>query len=875
MKLLRIKLENWRAVKNLEISFSEQVTLIEGPNEVGKSTVLTALRTLFDELDSSNKKAVKAIQPVGRDVASRVEAEVTSGVYHFTLSKTYNRERATALSILAPEPQQFTGREAHEKALEILQETVDLSLWNALTVEQGKEIKTVRMADSTGLAQALDEAAGSSGNGDADDSDLYAASRVEYERYFTPKTGRSRLDDQVAEISALEAEIQAAEQILASTETDDHDYRQCLKEIQRLEKTLPELAAKAAQHRQRWQRLESQSQALASKRSELDTAQALSRAVAEDATRRQRLQQDLESSALKLATAREALPSLRLRVSSCQSQLTQQEEHYQTLQRDHASLQAALALARGDEQHLRTSETLQAAQLRVDRAREYAERIAAQRKALSLLTMNSADLELLREAERGLQLARSRHDMASSSVVIAAERDLELQWNEDTMAMEAGETDARKLTVELCIKIADIATIRVVPPHSTTELEDEVKTQQSALDALLQRLGVADLPAAITALARRQDARNELRRWQDKLSDLLDGETLDSLEEALWGLRSRCELYLGTRSSVPPLAADRALAAAQRETAERDFEARLSELARLQAQQQDLRGQLSSAEADLEIALREVAGAEDTGNWLRGQLEQLRATVSDDLLAQQSTEHAQRVGTLQAELARLQAECDPESLAAQKAVVTNADDTQRRAEMELQQQRQLEAVLKDRLERARADGEFEKLQAATRKLEELSRQQKLAGQRAAAAQRLWLTLNKHRDETRRSYARPLRAGIEQLGKLVFGTDFRIDLGEDWSLLSCTRGAATIPFEDLSVGTKEQLGILTRLAAARLVANNGGAPLIIDDALGFSDPARLETMGAAIAAAGRDTQVIVLTCVPGRFTHVGNAKRIQM
>ena len=75
---------------------------------------------------------------------------------------------------------------------------------------------------------------------------------------------------------------------------------------------------------------------------------------------------------------------------------------------------------------------------------------------------------------------------------------------------------------------------------------------------------------------------------------------------------------------------------------------------------------------------------------------------------------------------------------------------------------------------------------------------------------------------------------------------------------------------LSVGAKEQLGLLVRLAAARIVATQGGVPLIIDDALGFSDPSRLKSMSTALSAAGKDSQIIILTCDPGRFSYIGNA-----
>ena len=46
-------------------------------------------------------------------------------------------------------------------------------------------------------------------------------------------------------------------------------------------------------------------------------------------------------------------------------------------------------------------------------------------------------------------------------------------------------------------------------------------------------------------------------------------------------------------------------------------------------------------------------------------------------------------------------------------------------------------------------------------------------------------------------------------------------------------------------------------------------MILDDALGWSDPSRLQRMGAAINAAGCDRQIIILTCTPGRYAHVGN------
>ncbi len=52
-------------------------------------------------------------------------------------------------------------------------------------------------------------------------------------------------------------------------------------------------------------------------------------------------------------------------------------------------------------------------------------------------------------------------------------------------------------------------------------------------------------------------------------------------------------------------------------------------------------------------------------------------------------------------------------------------------------------------------------------------------------------------------------------------------------------------------------------------------MIFDDALGWSDPSRLERMGAAISTAADECQIIILTCVPGRYAAVGKATTVTL
>jgi uncharacterized protein YhaN len=127
---------------------------------------------------------------------------------------------------------------------------------------------------------------------------------------------------------------------------------------------------------------------------------------------------------------------------------------------------------------------------------------------------------------------------------------------------------------------------------------------------------------------------------------------------------------------------------------------------------------------------------------------------------------------------------------------------------------------------------------------------------------------RHRDATRRRYVDPFRAQVERLGRIVFGESFEVEIDSDLRICSRTLSGRTVPYESLSGGAKEQMGIVARLASAALVAKEDSVPVIIDDALGFTDAARLTKMGAVFNAVGGDGQVIVLTCSPERYSSVG-------
>ena len=111
--------------------------------------------------------------------------------------------------------------------------------------------------------------------------------------------------------------------------------------------------------------------------------------------------------------------------------------------------------------------------------------------------------------------------------------------------------------------------------------------------------------------------------------------------------------------------------------------------------------------------------------------------------------------------------------------------------------------------------------------------------------------------------------------MVFGDDFAVELDDELRVARRVLGGRSLRFDQLSAGAREQIALLARLAVATLVSADGGAPLVLDDALGHSDAQRLEKIGRALSLAAPHCQILVLTCTPERYRHVQSAHAVPL
>src|SRR5699024_4272215 len=144
--------------------------------------------------------------------------------------------------------------------------------------------------------------------------------------------------------------------------------------------------------------------------------------------------------------------------------------------------------------------------------------------------------------------------------------------------------------------------------------------------------------------------------------------------------------------------------------------------------------------------------------------------------------------------------------------------------------------------------------------------------RAAALDLLLQLLRDKRQAVTRQLQAPLQEHLNHYLKLLFpGARFSIDENLIPQGLSRQHGNTREQGElaAFSFGAREQMGLISRLAYADLLAAAGRPTLLIlDDALVHSDADRLKQMKRILFDAARRHQILLFSCHPGSWRDLG-------
>jgi hypothetical protein len=912
VRLLRIRLRDFRGVHDREVHLAESgVTVLEGENEVGKTSTVVALDLLIDFRDDSKAAPVRAAAPSGRDAGPEVEAEFVTGPYRVVYRKRWLRRRLTELTVTGPSTEQLTGREAHDRLLAILDETMDRDLWLALRVEQHTPLGQADLGGHDALTRALDRAAGGAGAeavgpaADAAAEGLVERALAEVRRYHgghgRPVGPLREAGERVA-AARTEAEVAAAS---VSEVERDVDLRADL------DREATALAEERRGQNDRVRELEDRWSALQARQQEVATSAERAEAARERAGRatkrqdaRARLVAAAEAAERAADQAGRTLAGLETGDHARREDLAERRAE---ADRAVAASDAATAAARAAAEALtlardRTELADLRGRLRRAGTAEEARREAA--RAAGGPCADAAAVDRLERLDRAVVQAEAELAAGAATVELtgtAARTTLAVDGVE--REIDTGESTTLPVADAVAIDVPGVVRMTVRPGLDGAAARRRVADARAARDEACAALGVADVAEARVALRTAGEAAARVRELAAVVERELDGRSLDDVRAAIAALAERVPAEvtpepIRRRGARRPAADEPGLfeEAGLLDDASADPEPEDLEPLRVEAVRtldladaahrearaaedawRRLDASVTTAGAEVVAARTALAVARSEADRRVAELREARAEHTDEALAAAATDALARARRYEADheqrAAALEAD-DPTTVEALYATAKRAVESLSSRTADVERRR---AEVTGRLQVAGGEGRHDRLVAARSELAAAEREHASVSRRAAAATRLHETLARRRDEVRRAYVAPFRREVERLARIVFGPSLALEVDPALRIVSRTLNGVTVPFDALSSGAKEQLGLCARLAVAALVDAEDGVPVLIDDALGHSDPGRLERLAAVFgaAAAGSSHQVVVLTCTPARYRGIGATRTVTL
>mgnify|MGYP001245866477 CR=1 FL=1 len=406
--------------------------------------------------------------------------------------------------------------------------------------------------------------------------------------------------------------------------------------------------------------------------------------------------------------------------------------------------------------------------------------------------------------------------------------------------------------------LGELGTVTVRPGgESIADSARQVQALRRELQQQLALLGATSLDEAERAAAERQELLQQAASQQELLKAHAPGGVA-TLDAEIARLESELE-----QLAAAPVADG-------------------VDLAELTRQLQAARAELQATEAAAAAAASELKAAQDQQAAAQRRLVELQAQLAaqqGELRRRQSLLAEARSREPDEELASALAVAD----AAAKAAAEELEQARRelaaaepeRLELELSMARDAYASIKKRyaeLQRSARDLQIELQSLGQTGLGE--RRQELQGQLEQArlqaerlereAQSLRLLREVLEDCARQASAAFLAPVLKRVQPYL-----RLLMPEAELLLDNELQLVDEAFDDLSIGTREQLAVITRLAFADLLHERGQpVAVVMDDALVYADDQRFQSMKLILHRAAQRYQVLILTCRERDYLDLG-------
>ena len=867
MKLQRIALQNVRmfcAPVVLE-GLEPGLNVFSGPNGTGKSTLVDAIRAAF--LERYKSGSVDHLRP--RDaagVAPTIQLDFSVAGTTYRLQKSFLATKRCSLSYAR---ETLDGEDAEDHLASLIgysyagrgaSRDENGGIPGLLWVRQGtvQDVHAQVGHADTHLQSALQALVGSvaSTGGDAVIDKLSAQKDALV-------TGAR--NDPRGPYATARHELAACTDQLRDLDGRIDRYRGQVDELDRLQSALSDLEANRP-----WEQLEAQrTQA----QSGLDEAERLLGAIAAQEKRRDdagtrttlftnRLGELSEPESL-LATGIARLNDASDALGQVQARSAQVLSDHEAAARTMES--ATLALQQAQDAATRADLTAQLGRIehqhaalltRHAQALEAKAQVEARQADAAATRLDNTDLEAVRERSAHLRDAVVRLEAISTRVGYALNAGVQLRAGADTL----GGDGELLVTEPLAIELPGMGRLEIRPGGE--DLEALVSRRTRADEAL----GASLVAAGVTSL---QDAEAKAEAYRAALhaAEVARGELRAAAPEGIPALADDLERLDTDRTAIterlaalPPPAGTTPLPLADAQEAQRRAQNALTQTGDYRTLHQQQLRESEIARDQAAVAVTELQARVDSPS----RQDEMRDVDAKLIQAQADARDAA------AQLRNLQAQAAAVDAGQLKLDVDRLDASAKAERRRFESARDRMTQLRAEIQHLGADGLEEQRDqlrvqhaALTQRVNQFKRQ-------VDVLTHLLDILERRRAAGQQRLLAPLQTRVDHYLRLIFPDEQLVmDAGLVPGGLLTQDGRNGGDYEEQSFGTREQLGLVCRLAYADLLQQSGAPTLLVlDDALVHTDKDRLDRLKRVLYDASQRHQVLLMTCHPDRWRDLG-------
>lgn len=837
-----------------------EVNVIAGDNEEGKSTLFSALRSAFFLKHSTTGQAVEGLLPYGAQVKPEVSVdfEMSNGLHSLTKSFCY---KPFVARLKTPEGS-FEGAAVEEHLQQLLmcpaggakKSDPDRGVWGLLWLEQTAALEGLSMTDGgrQTLIKAVESDIGTVLGGQNGRALMAAVTKL-HSDFFTAARSDATKDYKKAKDAVQEISVELENSRRAYREyeskVEDLTAKRDEKARMRRENSLAKAKEKMLQAEEQLAKLDKFKQDLESCTQADRTVRAECATIKQLWDSRLLIKADLEKSSKEKELADTSLLSARAEAEL----LRTKQEHAQA---EIAELQKNIAEMEDQKRKLLVAQT----RLKHEQdKKEISDRLAAAREKQAELNKVVNEFNSIKIDEKALlnlrTLARAAGDADAKAA--AASTKIVLHPNKGRSATIMGESledgETLLLSENSTLELQDWGTIDVHPGgENAAAKRKEAKKLEAQLQSALANARVESIEQAEETVQKRLQLKNAGELLGGELK-LLVPSGIKALEAQLKQIEDDLAQSEQSDVSFDPQRLnelERALQDALRQQA-----AESKNLAALTAQthQAELSSRESAAKSDAALKLMESNQARLNSMSLEESDENLKARLENAL---------HNCSIKERELAAAKSAFE----ALEPVKIRDAAEAARKEHNAIQLQldnldRNID-ILAAEVETLGKQGPGEKLQEFEGKYERAVQQLESMDRQARAVKLLFETMKECESKAKEQFMLPVQTRLRPyLNELFPGADVALDQAK-FEIAGLHRGDVPEKYTSLSVGTREQISVLTRLAIACMLKEKGyPAVVVLDDALVYSDERRFDLMKQVLRRTSKEAglQILILTC----------------